>query len=116
MGLGYLLHLQKGSTRKPHWVRRVNVYIYSTVVDTELKIRGGGGGGGWREGGGHADTEIRRAGAVFKKFFFRPFSPMFGRKIRGGGGGRPPPLDSPVLYTVQNAYRLSLRPNINSVG
>ena len=45
MGLGYLLHLQKGSTRKPHWVRRVNLYIYSPVVDTDLQIRGGGGEG-----------------------------------------------------------------------
>ena len=25
MGLGYLLHLQKGSTKKPHWVRRNSV-------------------------------------------------------------------------------------------
>ena len=68
MGLGYLLHLQKGSTRKPHWVRRVNLYIYSPVVDTDLQIRGGrgGGGGGWL---GHPDPEIRRAGAGHKNIF-----------------------------------------------
>ena len=96
MGLGYLLHLQKGSTRKPHWVRRVNLYIYSPVVDTDLQIRGGGGRGCL----GHPDPETLRCG----------------RKIRRRGWGRSPPLDSPVLYTVQNAYHLSLRLNINSVG
>ena len=67
------------------------------------------------EGLGHPDPQIRRAGAGLTKTFFLPFRPRFGRKIRRRGWGRSPLLDSPVLYTVQNAYRLSLRLNI-SVG
>ena len=70
MGLGYLLHLQKGSTRKPHWVRRVNLYIYSPVVDTDLQIRGGGGGGG---GGARATRPIgKKSGAPKQKKFLFP--------------------------------------------
>ena len=82
------------------------MYIYT------LHIRGGGGGGGL----GHPDPEIKRARASLTKTFFLPFRPQFGRKIMRRGWGRSPSLDSPVLYTVQNAYRLSLRLNINSVG
>ena len=84
------------------------------MVDTDLQIRGGGVWGG--EGLGHLDREIRRAGDGLTKTFFLPFGPQFGRKIRRRGWGRVLPLELPVLYTLQNAYRLSLRLNINSVG
>ena len=62
----------------------------------------GGGGGGkssrtagrnqWRiqtRGvGGHPDPEIRGKPG-FKKFFFRPYGPQFGLKLRGKGDGSP---------------------------
>ena len=63
----------------PHWA----------VADTALVIRGGG----------HSDPEIRGRGSVSNKYFFGPLGLNFGLKIkgRGGGGGRAPPLDPPLL-------------------
>lgn len=82
------------------------------MVDTDLQIKGGIGGGGG--GFGHLDPEIRRAGAGFRETFFLSFGPHFGLKIRETG---PSPRFASALYcTVHNAYRLSLRLNINSVG
>ena len=62
------------------------------VADPDLQIGG--------RGGGHPDPEIRGKPGL-KKFFFRPYGPQFGLKIRGGGGwgGGPPwapPLDLPL--------------------
>ena len=71
------------------------------VADPDLQIRrrGGGGGGGlkpnpgkWGGGGGggggdHPDPEIRGGGCL--NFFFLPFEPQFGLKIRRGGTGPP---------------------------
>ena len=55
------------------------------MADPDLQIRGVG------EGGGHSDPELGRARTP--KFFFRPFGPQFGLKIRAGGAG--PPVPSP---------------------
>ena len=49
-------------------------------VQTFRYGRGGGGGGGGRRPG-HPDPEI--SGGSGLKFFFRPFGPRFGLKIRG---------------------------------
>ena len=45
------------------------------MADPDLQIR---------ERPGHPDPEI--GGDPVSKFFFRPFRPQFGLKIRGGGG------------------------------
>ena len=50
----------------------------TSVADPGLQIR-------WRPG--HQNPDIRRSG--LQKYFFQPFGPQFGLKIRwGGGGGR----------------------------
>ena len=54
-----------------------------TAPDPDLEKRGGGGGG---EGGGG-----------LQKTFFAPSGLSLVQKYRGGGGGRAPPLDSPLL-------------------
>ena len=53
------------------------------VADPDLQIVVGGGGVG-----GHLDPEIRGKPGL-KKFFFRPYGPQFGLKLRGKGGGSP---------------------------
>ena len=59
--------------------RRVqNPRLSRTVADPDLQIGGGGGGGV------HPDPEIGGGARPPKTFFFRPFGPHFGRKIRGG--------------------------------
>ena len=63
--------------------------------DPDLQIRWGRGG--------HPDPDIRGGGAVSKKMF-QPFGPQFGLKTRGGG--RPPPLDPPLLNVFYNKFRL----------
>ena len=50
------------------------------VAYPDLQIKGGGEGRG-----GHPDVEIRGRGQSQKSFFFRPFGPQFGLKIRGKG-------------------------------
>ena len=54
-------------------------------------------------GGGHPDPDSRGGGGL--KFFFRPFGPQFGLKMRGDTGPPAPPLDPPLLFT--NIYEIS---------
>ena len=61
--------------------------IRATVADPDLQIRGECG---------HPDPEARGRPAL-KIFFFRPFGPYFGLKIREGG--RAPSLDPPLGNT-----------------
>ena len=70
------------------------------MADPDLQIRGGGGGGA---GGGHPDHEIRGWPGL-KKFFFRPFGPHFGLKIKGDPGPPGPPLDPPLKYNLGPSY------------
>ena len=67
------------------------------MVDPDLQIR-------WGRGGDHPDPDIRGVGQSQKKMF-QPFGPQFGLKTRGGGG-RPPPLDPPLLNVFYNKFRL----------
>ena len=62
-----------------HFFNYLFPFLYNSVPDPDLDIRGGGWGG-------------------VQKFFFWPFGPQFGLKIRvgtkgggGGGGGHPDP-------------------------
>ena len=55
------------------------------MADPDLQIKG------WGEGGVHPDPEIAGGGGVSKTFFFRPFRPQLGLRIRWGA--RAPPLD-----------------------
>ena len=57
------------------------------VADPDLQIREGGGGGD------HPYPEIRTG---WSKFFFRPFGPQFGLKIRGG----PLPCRNPNCFQI----------------
>ena len=64
------------------------------AADSDLKIRGLGVGGG---GGAIQKGEARS----HKKFFFLPFGPQFGLKLRGA-----PPLDPPLQsYPLSNTER-----------
>ena len=54
------------------------------MADPDFQIAG--------EGGRHPDPEIREEGRQSQKFFFRPFGPQFGLKIRGT---RPPQAPAP---------------------
>ena len=53
----------------------------SPVADPDLRYGGGGGG--------HPDPEITGAPGL-KNFFFRPFVPQFGLKLRGEGSATAP--------------------------
>ena len=55
------------------------------VADPDLQKRG--------LGGGHPDPEIRKGGL---NFFFRPFGPQFGLKIRARALPLDPPLNAPM--------------------
>ena len=63
--------------------------LKSPVADPDLQGRWGGGGA-------VIQTEIG-GGVRTKKFFFRPFGPQFGLKIRGGRAPRAPPPDPPLV-------------------
>ena len=52
------------------------------AADPNLQVEGGGGGG-------HPDPEIR--GDRPQKNIFRPFGPLFGLKVKGGGSPGPSP-------------------------
>ena len=44
-----------------------------------------------------------------KTFFFRPFGPRFGLKIRGGGGGGvpgPPGTSPPTIFVVEPGFQI----------
>ena len=70
------------------------------MLDPHLEIRRGaqlfrpldkgvGGGGGW---------------VLQEYFFFRPFGPKFGPKVRGGGKPPGPPLDLPLKIVQLTTY------------
>ena len=61
------------------------------VANLDLQIMGGGGG--------HPDPEIR-GGGQSQKFFFRPFGPHFGLKIRGAGSPGPSPGSATAFPSV----------------
>ena len=65
------------------------------MPDPDLEKRGG-------EGGGHPDPEIRGGEPRSPKFYFRPFGPQFGLKIRVSGGGHDSciPSTSISLFSV----------------
>ena len=55
------------------------------MADPDLQIKG------W--GGGAVIQTLSRGGGGLKNFFFRPFGPQVGLRIRfGAGGGSPGPL------------------------
>ena len=53
----------------------------ATILSSRSRSSDIGGAGG----GGHPDPGIREVGSP--NFFFQPFGPHFGRKIKAGGGG-----------------------------
>ena len=70
------------------------------MADPDLHIK-------W--GPGHQDSEKRkRGGGAVSNFFFRPFGPTFGLKIRGSATGIPYPNES-----IENKY-LNLKFSIRS--
>ena len=67
-------------------IELVSFRIASIQLDTDS---GGSRPSDKGEGGGLLDPEIRGEGAGLKKrFFFRPFGPLFGLKISGGRPSR----------------------------
>ena len=56
------------------------------VADSDLKMRGGGAG-----------THPEGGGPVTQKFFFRPFGPQFGLKLRGA----PPPGSATAKLSLE---------------
>ena len=47
-----------------------------------------------------------------KIFFFLPFGPHFGRKIRGAGAPRAPPLDPPLALQLPKSTSVTVEPGI----
>ena len=64
--------------------------------DPDLQIRWGRGG--------HPDPDIRGGGAVSKKNVSALWASVWSKNK--GGGGRPPPLDPPLLNVFYNKFRL----------
>ena len=72
------------------------MFWIGAVPDPDLEIREvWGGGGGWSSKPGD-----NRGAPRGPKFFFRPFGPQFGLKIKGGA----PPGPSPGSATEVVAY------------
>ena len=66
------------------------------MVDPDLQIR-------WGRGGDHPDPDIRGGGAVSKKNVSALWASVWSKNK---GGGRPPPLDPPLLNVFYNKFRL----------
>ena len=70
------------------------------MANPDLQIRGEG------RGSGHPDHKIRGWPGL-KKFFFWPFGPHFGLKIRGGGPPGPSPRSATEIQFRAYLYEVS---------